>query len=185
MRNSTGHTSPAGAPGSEGGKAALDPRAVREEVVRALVDSSMLIVAGYCSEHTDEIRRVLDQAHVATFAPGETIVEQGAPSDGFYFIASGQVEVVRDGAALCTLSRLGDVFGEMGALTGDVRSATVRATQPTVCLQFGPAEAKRLTTEENLLFMHLLHQALTRVLSAQLDTARGEIQQLTSRLKAH
>lgn len=145
----------------------------------------MLIVAGYCSEHTDEIRRILDQAQVVSFAPGDTVLEQGARSDGFYFLASGQVEVVRDAAVLCTLSRLGDVFGEMGALTGDVRSATVRATQPTVCLMFGPAEAKRLTVEENLLFMHLLHQALTRVLSAQLDTARDEIEQLKARLKAH
>jgi len=62
---------------------------------------------------------------------GDIILRQGAPSDKFFIIQEGQVSVIRrtrDGGEV-ELARLGkgDVFGEMGVLTGNRRTADVRA----------------------------------------------------------
>ncbi len=55
---------------------------------------------------------------------------QGEPGNVMYLIESGHVEVVRrEGGQELILAELGggQVVGEMALLTGDVRSATVRA----------------------------------------------------------
>ncbi len=62
---------------------------------------------------------------------GDIILRQGSPSDKFFIIQEGQVSVIRrtrDGGEV-ELAQLGkgDVFGEMGILTGNGRTADVRA----------------------------------------------------------
>lgn len=62
---------------------------------------------------------------------GDIILRQGSPSDKFFIIQDGQVSVIRrtrDGGEV-ELAQLGkgDVFGEMGVLTGNRRTADVRA----------------------------------------------------------
>jgi CRP-like cAMP-binding protein len=64
------------------------------------------------------------------FRKGEVLMAQGQPGDVMYLIESGQVEVVRqEGQRELVLAELGtgELVGEMALLTGDVRSATVRA----------------------------------------------------------
>lgn len=72
----------------------------------------------------------------ATFAAGETIIEQGAPGDSLFLIRKGEVRVrLRRGAVSQELARLGpgDVVGEMSLLTGEPRSATCVATTDVEC----------------------------------------------------
>ena len=67
--------------------------------------------------------------------PARTVVvTEGEASDDFYVVVSGEVEVVTGGPAGETvLATLGDDqwFGEIAALTGVPRTATVRTTVPT------------------------------------------------------
>jgi NTE family protein len=70
------------------------------------------------------------------FAAGETIIQWSEPGDRLYVIESGLVSVVvpeRTGAET-VLAQLGpgQIFGEMAMLTGQPRSANVRALLPTV-----------------------------------------------------
>ncbi|MDH4177116.1 MAG: cyclic nucleotide-binding domain-containing protein [Thermoleophilia bacterium] len=64
-------------------------------------------------------------------AAGTDIVVQGAPGDRFFVIADGEVEVIRDGAVVARLTR-GDGFGEIALLHGVARTATCRATCPSM-----------------------------------------------------
>ena len=69
--------------------------------------------------------------HVAMYAPGETIIQQGEPSEKFYIIVAGYVEVTHqnDVGEVDVVRQLdeGDFFGEIGLLEGRPRNATVRA----------------------------------------------------------
>jgi CRP-like cAMP-binding protein len=86
-------------------------------------------------EMVEEIARVVE---TKVFQPRAKIFERGDPGDSFWVIQSGMVRVFRsdnDGVEI-TLSRLGpgQSFGEMALLTGEARSASVEAVEPTRAL---------------------------------------------------
>jgi ATP-binding cassette subfamily B protein len=80
-------------------------------------------------------------------APGETIVSQGDPPGPLYLIEEGRVRVMRhvNGAPvyLGTLDA-GQYFGEVAALTGAERTATVEAVTPCRLLALSPDTIRRL-----------------------------------------
>jgi len=65
--------------------------------------------------------------------PGTVIVRQGAPSDRFYVIVRGRVEVTQ-GDQRQRVEGSGDFFGEIGLLRDVPRTATVTALDDTVLL---------------------------------------------------
>ena len=67
------------------------------------------------------------------FAPGEDIVRQGDQGDKLFLIMRGEVEVVvgdETGEQRVNTLTEGDYFGEYALLTGEDRTATVRAMTP-------------------------------------------------------
>ena len=84
------------------------------------------------------------------FAPGETIIRQGAAGNTMFIINSGRVTVQitdNDGSTaprtLATLDE-GRFFGEMALLTGEPRSATIVAAEETEVFEIGHAAVKQL-----------------------------------------
>src|ERR671938_1358916 len=83
-------------------------------------------------------RDLAELAQVAvprSWLAGEVVFREGDPGDTCYVIRSGCVRVTRrhsDGRQI-TLAELreGDIFGELAMISGETRSATVEATQPT------------------------------------------------------
>ena len=73
-----------------------------------------------------EIRRLSEGVRVLVFGPGEEVVRQGDAGDSLFIVRRGTLGVRIDGAEVGTL-REGNVFGEMSLLTGEKRTATVRA----------------------------------------------------------
>jgi CRP-like cAMP-binding protein len=73
-----------------------------------------------------------------TCDPGEIIVPQGRDGYGFFIIASGKAEAVRervDGSkTVVNTFGPGDFFGELALLDNGPRTASVIATEPTECL---------------------------------------------------
>jgi NADH:quinone reductase (non-electrogenic) len=79
----------------------------------------------------------VDRAH---YEAGEIIVNQGEIGDKFYVVVKGSVEIVRkDRAQAQRLATLGpgEHFGEVALLKDVVRTATVRALEPTDLLALG------------------------------------------------
>ncbi len=81
---------------------------------------------------------------------GEVLFRQGDVSDYVYLIESGEVEVVREltDGGVEPLARIaaGGYVGEYGPLLSFPRSATVRATQPTMLRPLTLAEFKERST---------------------------------------
>ncbi|HEY7874937.1 MAG TPA: cyclic nucleotide-binding domain-containing protein, partial [Actinomycetota bacterium] len=74
-----------------------------------------------------------DRLMIEKFAPGEDVVRQGDPGEKLYIITQGQADVlVRTGRVERRVNtvKTGDYFGEYALLTGEERTATVRATAP-------------------------------------------------------
>jgi len=78
----------------------------------------------------EQIDIIVKQSRLDHFGRGERVIEEGADGDSMFVLLRGsaQVSVAKNGSAIPvgTLSS-GDCFGEMSLLTGEKRSATVRA----------------------------------------------------------
>jgi small-conductance mechanosensitive channel len=77
-----------------------------------------------------QLDNVLHSAHFNRYGRGERVIEEGAKGDSMFIMLQGtaHVSVSRNGTAIrLGVMRPGDCFGEMSLLTGEPRSATIRA----------------------------------------------------------
>jgi hypothetical protein len=82
--------------------------------------------------------------------PGEVIVRQGECSERFFIIVDGEVEVRREGHGqdvIVTRHGKGQLFGEMGALTGAPQTATFVAVTKTVVLSVDRSSFQDFVTQ--------------------------------------
>lgn len=99
----------------------------------------------------DELLAVIQGLRLLTFAAGDVIVTEGEPGQSVFILASGTVKVfVRTpeghDAALCALGE-GSFFGEMAALSGQPRSATVTAASPCDLLELDRTAVDRIVAD--------------------------------------
>jgi len=78
---------------------------------------------------------LLEGAITCRFKPGEIIFKEGDPAGGMYFIREGRVEIglrLPDGGSrVLGTATAGDAVGELAALDGGPRTATVRVLEAT------------------------------------------------------
>jgi CRP-like cAMP-binding protein len=96
----------------------------------------------------DELLAVIQGLRLLTFAPGDVIVTEGEPGQSVFVLASGAVKVfVRSpeghDVGVCTLGE-GSFFGEISALSGQPRTATVTAATPCDLLELDRATLDRI-----------------------------------------
>lgn len=130
-------------------------------VFGALIDDHRRTLAG-----TLTIRRI---------AAGDYIFREGEPADSAYVILSGRLEALREGPSGATRIREltgGDAVGELGLLTGGVRTATVRAVRDSVTLRLGAREFLLLIEREPS-FAVGLAQALASRIAERTDADEG------------
>jgi glutaminase len=111
--------------------------------------------------------------------PGAIVFDEGAPADGLWFVAAGQVSaVVRSGSPPMTrrLSTMGpgSSFGELALIDGSTRSTRVIVDEPTLCHVL-TAEAYADLTHNNPSISAQLHLAIARSLATRLRYATAEI----------
>lgn len=102
----------------------------RQRLLANLMNSASLFKPFTKSERRDLVQRFRARDAVA----GETLIQEGRPSDGLYVVLTGEVAVVMGGRQVATL-REGQVFGEMSLLTRSPTSATVKTTRRTSFLR--------------------------------------------------
>jgi CRP-like cAMP-binding protein len=122
---------------------------------------------------------LLAAASVRELPAGATIVNVGDAGDAAYFILDGRAAAgtPEDDGGYRSLSTMdaGDFFGEIAALTGSHRTATVVAEQPTTVVEV-PASALRAlmaVPELSSIFLTKLTERLSRTNQADLPRFAG------------
>ena len=79
-----------------------------------------------------ELGAIADQMTAHRFGKGDFLIRQHETGEEFFILASGEVDVLIDSGSgsqrVSTLGR-GSAFGERALLTGDLRAASIQATQ--------------------------------------------------------
>jgi CRP-like cAMP-binding protein len=112
---------------------ALDPRTLRV-YRRGLVASPL-----FEGLSEDELLALVRGLQLRTVDPGDIVLTEGEPGQSIFIVATGQMKVfIRNATGhdvpLCGLSE-GAFFGEISALSGRSRTATVTAAAPSVLLE--------------------------------------------------
>jgi di/tricarboxylate transporter/CRP-like cAMP-binding protein len=105
------------------------PRGALEAIGRAAAD--LALVAPFSELSPVDRARLAAALEEVTYATGEVIFEQGARADALYILRDGSVERQADGVRLDILEPPA-VFGDLGLLRDDRRSATLIALSPCV-----------------------------------------------------
>lgn len=155
---------------------------VREALVEALSQSTMLRFLGKSAPRRRELREMLETGEIVHYSAGDVIIQQGDESDGMYMLGSGAVEISLEDSVICVLDKPGEVFGEFGTLTGELRSATVKARDDVSCLAVSMAYTNRKAQEENGMFYRLILQAFAKTLLGRLRHSNEEVVELRKAL---
>jgi NTE family protein len=118
---------------------------------------------------SDEVlAEIADRARVRHLQAGDVLFKQGEPACELYVVESGQLEVSMDnfeGEPVRVLLR-GGVVGELALLSGEPRSASVRARRDSNLLELSRASFDALLAEPDFA------RDLLRVLGAELRESR-------------
>jgi len=120
----------------------------------------------------EDIGEILPLVRRRSLAPGEILFRAGDQGDALYIVAKGRVEVVEaDAPGAKSLAELGvgQAFGEMALLSGEPRTATIRAGIASDLLAIGREDFLRLMSQDSQLAeaaLHLSHDRAIQNLSA-------------------
>jgi CRP-like cAMP-binding protein len=127
----------------------------------------------------DQRRELIRSSRIREVPEAATVVSEGDIGDAAYFILDGQVVAgtPAEGGGYQSLSSMaaGDFFGEIAALTGSRRTATVVAEQPTTVMEVPAASLRGLMAIPELgsLFLSKLTERLNRTNSPDLPRFSG------------
>jgi hypothetical protein len=129
----------------------------------------------------EERWNVVAQTRVYDVPAGTVIMRQGEIDDAIFFILEGRVVAGAEiHGAYRALNRLepGDFFGEIAALTGTPRSATVMAQEPTMVLGVPAATLRRMMRNPlvNGVFLERMAERMARSGAALAPFVSGEQQ---------
>ena len=86
----------------------------------------------------------------------EELIRKGDSGDSMYIVCSGKVKV-HDGNVLLNHLGNGNVFGEMAALDGEVRTASITAVEDTTLIQLNRDDLSTLCNREPEVAKALIH----------------------------
>jgi CRP-like cAMP-binding protein len=115
-----------------------------------------------------ELNHLLEMSKIRKYRSGEMIVEEGRSDTWLYFLMLGKVKISKKGKEVVTLSKKGEIFGEMGAMDSSQRSASAHAVTDTVCLATDIFYIEKLTGDDKVAFGYVLYRLLADILSRRL-----------------
>jgi CRP-like cAMP-binding protein len=126
----------------------------------------------------EQLNQMVTQARLKLFGRGEPVIEEGAAGDSMFVMLHGaaNVFVSKNGSKIqvATLAA-GDCFGEMSLLTGEPRSATVRADGDCYVMEIGkPVMAEVLSDAPGCM------EQLSQLLAQRRMETEGILKEATS-----
>jgi CRP-like cAMP-binding protein len=129
---------------------------VRDDVIPTLEKSAL-----FAGLSRDQIREVAERFDDSTYLAGHGILTEGLSGPDFFVILDGEADVIVDGKVVHHLGS-GDFFGEVAALDGKQRTATIKATTRLRCLTLGGGGFRQFLIDNPIVAVNLLPEIVRR-----------------------
>ena len=111
----------------------------------------------------------LQLAKLREYEAGEIIIQEGEIDCWIYFLINGKLEISKKDKIITRLQNPGDLFGEMGVISGSPRSATVRAADTkTLVLGVDSSTVDRKLREKDHSLAHSVNRMFADILANRL-----------------
>jgi CRP/FNR family cyclic AMP-dependent transcriptional regulator len=121
------------------------------------------------------LQKSLSALPIATYQPGETLLNAGSKTGLLLILKKGTVAIFRDGIEMAKVTEPGAVFGELSALLDQPHTADVRALETT---QFHVANADALLVQNPVALLYV-----AAVLARRLDSANRTLIELKRQIQ--
>lgn len=132
---------------------------------------------------TSKLRLIAFTSEALRYTQGEILFCKDEPADSAFVVMSGEVEVLAETSAGSFVSAIrgeNALIGEMGVITKDNRSATLRAKTEVEVLRISEEVFIRLLTENPEVALDVMRQ-----LSRKLAESQTANEQLQEQLRTH
>jgi len=130
-----------------------------------------------------ELRLLLQKSKIQKYRRGERIIKEGSSGAWVYILVYGRIDIVKNKRVITTTDRRGELIGEIGAIDGAVRSASVMATEDTVCLATDTRQIARMSGDDRLAFGYILYRVFAETLAERLRVTTHELIKHQSRFR--
>ncbi len=128
---------------------------------------------------TRNLGKLLRLSKIRQYEDGEQIIQEGDMDPWLYFLLSGKIRITKEGEEIGTLTRKGEIFGEMRIIDDQSRSASVHAVGQTVCLAVDTSAGTRMDAadekEARLDFLLLLYRIFAEYITVRLRLTNEEL----------
>jgi CRP/FNR family cyclic AMP-dependent transcriptional regulator len=134
-------------------------RASRTKRETAVALSGVPLFADLPKRHLQRLAREADEL---TFAPGEQIVREGSLGETLFVVMEGRAKVTRNGRRVGEVLP-GDFFGELSAIDGGPRTASITAVTPVRVVRLFRRTLRKLLEDEPQLTVKILDGVVRRI----------------------
>lgn len=118
----------------------------------------------------DQLDDVLTSSSLIEADGGDVIIREGSIDSRIYILLNGTLDVCVGGKKVASITRAGEVFGELAIVNQDKRLASVLAAGHAVCLAVDQKFLQDLhPREEDPAFHAALYEFVARVIARKLD----------------
>jgi predicted acylesterase/phospholipase RssA/CRP-like cAMP-binding protein len=137
---------------------------VSEDIINAVKNCK---VFSSLDPNGDVFQALVSQFHKVSLKAGQVLFYQGDPSDFLYLLASGRLTATLSTSDANKPRIVGhlqpsDVVGELGVLSGDPRSLTLRATEDCLVLRLPSYTFQKLCRQYPSILFETLHPVINR-----------------------
>lgn len=143
--------------------------------------SAVPFLNSFSEEQLDD---VLTSSSLLQCDEGDVIIREGSIDSRIYILLSGELEVRVGGKKVASITRVGDVFGELALVNHDKRAASVIASNRALCLAVDQKFLQDIhPREEDPAFHAALFEFVARLVAKKLDATSRRLAEVERELR--
>lgn len=133
----------------------------------------------------EQLDEVLNSSSLLQCDKEDVIIQEGTIDSRIYILLNGELEVRISGKKVASISRVGDVFGELALVNQDKRAASVIASSRALCLAVDQKFLQDIhPREEDPAFHAALFEFVARLVAKKLDSTSRRLAEVEKELRA-